>query len=434
MAAASAEIRTSAAAAVSSPRPTVERPTVITHTPADRSAAVTADALYIGPAQFLPGLEPLLAQRRAQGYSVAAVDVAAIYDGWGGGQVSPSAIRNFLRYVMGEGGNLRAVTLVGDATSDPLNYGGHNNPNFVPPYLAMVDKFIGETACESCYAQLDGDDPVSDPLPDLWLGRLPVKSAGELEAVVQKIVGYEQNGITPAAASRLIYVADNFRNADGTLDGAGDFAFAAEQSIALQPASAALERIYYDPAPVTSQQPWHEADARAAYEKTVAALKGGAGFVNYIGHAHYWQWASTDLNADPSYLFGLYDVDSLNNRDALFILLAMTCLTGAFQTPSFSGTTIDERFLLHPDGGSVAVWAPTGFGVAYGHDRLQVGFYRADRQNTAQPVGALVEAGYTTLFTQAGCCQEALHTYALLGDPLTVPQVRYGLQLPLVIK
>ena len=54
-----------------------------------------------------------------------------------------------------------AVSLVGDGSSDPFDYPtrGAKNVNLIPPYLAMVDPWLGETACETCYAQLNGEFP-----------------------------------------------------------------------------------------------------------------------------------------------------------------------------------------------------------------------------------------------------------------------------------
>lgn len=234
----------------------------------------------------------------------------------------------------------------------------------------------------------------------------------------------------------MVFVADNYRDAYGRVDGAGDFAITANAAVAQQPPNAQIERVYFDPSPSHSQAPWREPDPVAAWRKTLDALNRGGGFATYIGHAHQWQWASTDLNAEPPYLLGLYDGDGLTNRGNLPVLLEMTCLTGMFQLPSFNGTTIDERLLLHTSGGAAAIWSSTGFGVAYGHDWLQQGFYSQFWSLAAgdKRLGALTQAGYRTLFTGGVCCQESLRTFLLLGDPLTVPQaaVERNLWLPVL--
>jgi hypothetical protein len=299
----------------------------------------------------------------------------------------------------------------------------------------MVDPWIGETACEPCYARLDGASPLADPLPDLLLGRLPVKSAAELSALASKIVGYETGPLDLSWRSRAVYIADNYRDSNGNVDGAGDFAAFADASAALQPAGVDTRRMYYDPSPSSAGVPWREPDALRAHERTVAMLSDGAGLVNYVGHSHEWQWAVTDPSATPSYLLGLYDPDALTNGDKLPIVLEMTCLTSAFQTPAYSGTTIDERLLLS-QGGAVAIWGPTGLGVAHGHDALQRGFYQAlwAAPPLSAPVGSLAAAGYLELFSHGSCCQDALATFALLGDPLTPARVQAAQRsyLPLI--
>jgi hypothetical protein len=108
----------------------------------------------------------------------------------------------------------------------------------------------------------------------------------------------------------------------------------------------------------------------------------------------------------------------------------MTCLTGAFQTPAFSGTTVDERLLLHENGGAVAVWGSAGLGVSYGHDALQRGFFTHYwGEQPDKRIGALVQAGQLTLFTQGVCCQETLSTFVLFGDPMIQPNVEAAQQI-----
>jgi hypothetical protein len=404
---------------------TLHTPTISAHTPVDLGAPHDADVVYIAPAALQSALAPLIARRQAQGHRAIGVDVQAIYDAWSFGQVAPEAIRSFLRYAAATWPHAPlAVTLVGDGTADPLNYTRHGNSNLIPPYLAMVDPWIGETACETCYAQLDGDDPLSDSLPDIALGRLPVKSAGELEALVAKIIGYETAGGGLDWRSRALFVADNYRDAAGNTDAAGDFAALADQAAALLPPDIEVRRLYYDPA-TQPPSPWREPDSARAYARTRELFSAGAGLAAYVGHSHQWQWAVTDPAADPSYLLSLYDADDLGNAGRLPILLELTCLTSAFQTPAFSGTTIDERLLL-ASGGAAAIWGPTGLGVAHGHDALARGFFTALGQAPpmSATLGQLTSAGYLELFTQGGCCQDTLRTFALLGDPLTPARVQ----------
>lgn len=407
------------------------------HAPADLTAAAGTDIIFITPAIFRDALAPLVAFRQSQGHLVKVVDVQDIYDAWAFGRTSPDAIRNFLRYAAATWTPPPSyVLLVGDGTRDPHNYTGRNNDNFIPPYLAMVDPWMGETACDNCYAQLHGDDPLDDLLPDLAIGRLPVNSVADLNAVIGKIIGYETGPHLPDWLARVVFIADNAFEATGEPDPAGNMWELADAAAARQPAGVDVQRMYYDPSPFTPRPAWHIADPVAAHRRTLELLNAGAGLFTYIGHAHQWQWALTDLAADPPYLLGLYDVDTLTNGSRLPIVLDMTCLTAAFQTPAYSKTVLDERLLLHARGGAVAVWGSTGLGVVWGHDRLEAGF---DAELWRHPpgsvaLGALTAAGYRELFTRGTCCLSAARTFVLLGDPAmrTWVYARSALYLPLI--
>lgn len=414
---------------------TLHAPAVARHTPVDLGRPLDVEALYIAPPEFLAALEPLLAHRRAQGLSVAAVSTQAIYDSWSFGQVSPEAIRSFLRFAAQEWGSApTTAVLVGDGSSDPRDYLGRGNLTRVPPYLAEADPWLGETACDACYTRLHGDDPLVDLPPDLAFGRIPAKSAGELEALVAKILAYEGATAPGLWRATVAFVADN-------PDLGGNFQAAADLSAGLQPAGARINRVYYDP-DAPAGDPVREADPLAALARSMGAFDAGAAVLHYVGHGLQFQWAYTGPPLRPGepddkqHLLGLFGVDELRNGPRLPVVLSMTCLTGSFQIPAFSGTSIDERLVARADGGAIAAWSSTGLGVLFGHDALQRGFYRAlwEAGGTAR-VGELTLAGYVELFSAERCCQESISTFALLGDPLTVLRVDLdvkALSLPLV--
>jgi hypothetical protein len=469
-------------------------PTVMRHDPVVFTEATGATALYIAPAGFIATLEPLLAHRRSQGYTVLAVDVQTIYDAWSYGQVSAEAIRTFLRFAAATWQPTpQAVVLVGDGTWDPHNYEGRAHfTNYIPPYVAPVDPWLGEAACDTCYAQLDGDDPLtgdrSNPdtpffATDLWLGRFPVRDTQELNLLVNKIIRYE-NDTTPAAwRSISIFLADNNiqrldNRGNPVLDPAGDFGrlsdlmvrrqlcavvndpvlcdlsgpnsdlevndqVLADQTTHLsQNAPLQIARYYYDPYPTFAdpdgRQHWRLTGAAETKAATLAALNQGAGLVTYTGHAHHWQWARFDTDPSVDGFVSLFEPDGLINRDQLFIALSMTCLTAQFHKPADSGTVLDERMLLSPNGGAVAVWGPAGLSVVHGHDALQRGFHAAlwAAPPLTAPLGHLIEAGHTELLTTAGCCQDALQTFLLLGDPLTPARVMpvNGIYMPEIVR
>ncbi|WP_322495345.1 C25 family cysteine peptidase [Chloroflexus sp.] len=399
-------------------------PAVARHQPVDVATPRNARAIYIAPRAFLPELEPLLNRRQAQGWAPVALAVEDVFAGWSGGEPDPTAIRQFLRYATATWLTTpEAVILVGDGSSDPRNYLGHGWPSLIPPYLAVVDPWLGETACETCFAQLNGEDPLTESLfqPDLWIGRLPVKTIDELRALVAKLFAYEQS--RGAWQRHTVYLADN-------PDLAGDFAALLDEAIALQPAQTSVTRVYYDPAGPAGRV----AAAVAAREQAFAAFNQGAGLLVYAGHGLQFQWAFTQVEVTDPFLLNVDTATDLRNAPALPMVLSMTCLTGAFQHPSFRGTTIDEALVLNPAGGAIATWSSSGFGVAYGHRQLLIGFVTALwAAEPRSPLGQFVAAGYANL-AASGESRESLYTFLLLGDPLTPVAARplYQVNVPIV--
>jgi hypothetical protein len=415
---------------------TVHTPTVSAYSPVTLPLSLDADVLYIAPAEFHAALAPLVAHRRALGYQVAVVDVQAAYDSWSFGQIAPEAIRSLLRYAVQHGSPAPiAAVLVGDGTIDPHNYFGYNNPNRIPPYLAYADPWLGQVACENCFAQLDGESPLDREadagfLTDIWLGRLSVQNEEQLRQVVNKILYYETADALPAQTYTSLSVADNYIQPSGQKDAAGDFAYfqdlvvvgdPARQIPPLQSDRLPAMRLYYDPRPGGVTDPWREPDAVRARQRVIAAMQRGPRLVTYNGHANHFQWASTQRDLDEPYLFGTNDIYIMRNLDRLSIVLEMTCLTAQFVYPSATGTTIDEHFQRQPDGGAVAIWGSAGYTVAYGQQALLQGFHGRMWQEPVTPVrlGELIQAGYLALFANESCCQETHRVYLLLGDPLT---------------
>jgi hypothetical protein len=416
---------------------TLHQPTITRYQPVTLSAAAGADAVYITPAWLQDELTPLVEHRRQQGYQVAVVDVQAIYDAWSYGQISASAIRDFLRYAVSNWQPApMAAILVGDSTLDPRNYtgvrNGDANVNVLPAYLAPIDPWIIETACENCFAQLDGADPLdteADPsfLDDIAVGRLSVQNKEQLRVVVEKILYYETHVPTEPTA---LYVADNYIQSNGAKDPAGDFAYFSDLIIqgdltkgigAVQPPQIQTRRVYYDPSADGVSRPWREPDGRTARLRVIEEINRGPGLITYNGHGNHLLWATTNPVLEPPYLFNANDVFELKNGARPSILLEMTCFTGQFVFISPSGHTIDERFLRHNNGGAVAVWSSSGLTVAVGHDWMQQGFHRKLWQSPPfqARLGDLITAGYLNLFQATPCCQETRYVYLLLGDPLT---------------
>ncbi len=355
--------------------------------------------LLIGYGDFLPATQPLLDLRSSQGLVVASVDIEDVYDEFSFGLLDPEAIRTFV------GGLVPLpdyVLLVGDGTIDYHNHLGADWHNFVPALAADVDPWLIETVSDHQLA-LVGDDAL--PLPDLHIGRLPVASIAETQAVVAKIIGYEKAPAFGAWSQQVLLVADDS-------DGGGLFAMLSDELYDdwISP-ELAKSRIYlaenasapheYDPA-----EPTQVEAAQAAVQQ---GFTSGKLVINYMGHSSYSQWAMERLLHRD-------DTVDLQNVGRLPVVLSLTCYTGAFQHLPYD--PLDERLLLEPNGGAVAAWGSTGEGVLLGHRYLAQGFHEAIADSDTITIGAAIYGGQAALYNRSiASSLFLLDTYVLLGDP-----------------
>jgi len=356
--------------------------------------ATGADYLIITHPAFADAMGPLADLRRSRGLMVTVVNVLGIYDTYGDGRPDPEAIRRFIADAYANWSPRPVyVLLVGDGSFDPKRYRAESPPTYIPPYLLEVGPAGGETAADNRYVCVDGDDN----LPDLLLGRLPVRSADEARAIVQKIVDYETRPLPGGWNGTVLLVADD-------PDPAGDFPAFSDATAAWVTAPFTVTRRYCVGAKSTED----DCDAETPTMRT--ALLGdwnrGALLIQYFGHSSRHQWARERF-------FHLDDLSSLANNRRYPVVAEMTCFTGAFHRPE---PTLDEELVTRPDAGAVAAWGPTGLGASAGHQRLAAGFFRAVFSDTVGTVGEATLAGKLNL-VGASVGSDLLDTYVLLGDP-----------------
>ena len=238
-----------------------------------------ADYVMIAPADFIPALNGLISLRQAQGLTIAVENVQAIYEAYGDGRPDPAAIRAYLAHAYTAWTPRPTyVVLVGDGSFDPRQYRAGSPPTFIPPYLADVDPWAGETAADNRYVTVDG----ADTLPDMLIGRLPVKTLTETQVVVKKIVQYETNPFPGGWNEQVTFVADN-------ADEAGNFAAASEVlATAYVTSPFTSQRIYFTP-PATT--------ITATRQAVLNQWNAGAFIVQYTGHS---SWATMGRRAIPS--------------------------------------------------------------------------------------------------------------------------------------
>jgi len=372
--------------------------TIALDMPSDlRSVENGADYLMITHRDFYTDVLPLADYySTTQDLRVMVVDVQQVYDEFSGGVVYPAAIRDFLAYAF-ENWVAPAPTyvlLVGDGHFDYKFLSPATNLDwYLPPYLAYEDPWMGETATENRYVSISGDDA----WPDMIIGRFPVNSSAQAQVMVNKSLSYQQAPPAGDWNQRLLFVTDN-------PDDAGNFhTYSDEIADNYVPAPYTSTKVYFGLAPYTAP-----AAAKAAI---LAGISEGRLFVSYIGHAAIPNWAGEQI-------LHVNDVASLTNDDRLPVMLPMTCLEGYFHYKDTGFRSLSENLVRAPNGGAVASWAPTGLGVAEGHDLLEKGLLKAVFYDGVRRLGDATLEGKRYLWDRGGGGhRELVETYVLLGDP-----------------
>lgn len=383
-----------------------------------KSTANGADYIFISHADFLSSIQPLAQLRASAGMRVQVVDVQDVYDEFNHGMLDPEAIRKFLAYTY-ESWQPPApqyVLLVGNG-----NYNIKNSPRyspetiFIPVMMRMVDPWIGMTATDNYFVTLDSNSS----LPSMAIGRLPITSMNQATVLVNKLTNYEQN--TPAGAWRknVTFYTDNAFTSNGSPDQAGNFWDFSDQVAGnnyYMPSPMGTERIYYNPCTNILNNPHCElpypsfSTSNAARTAFINAFNAGRLIINYVGHASPLAWAGESL-------FGIGDLGNLTPGGKLPFMLPMTCYDGYFHEPGQK--SLSEA--LTSQGLAIGSFAPSGLGVAHGHDYLDRGFFEAIMQGGKPRVGQATIAAKVKLYAESGGSSlDLLDTYNLLGDPGTL--------------
>lgn len=340
-------------------------------------AGQLADMIIISHRSFIDAARSLQSFRQSQSMKIALVDVEDIYDEFSYGARSSQAIKDFLARARSSWKSPpRFVLLAGDASFDPRNYLGFGDSDFVPTRFVETD--LLETASDDWFVDFN-----SDSLPDMAIGRLPARTAGEATTMVRKIIGYEAS---PAPES-LLLVAD--RN-DGF-----DFEAADDQIRALLPANLRVEEIRRA-----------ETDDVTAKNLLIEKINEGQKIVNYAGHGSVEIWRGNLLTSA--------DAAGLANSNQLSLFVMMTCLNAYFQ--DVATNSLAEALMKSENGGAVAVWASSSLTEPTAQSLMNQQLYRLllGSGGRAMTIGEATAKAKTAVSDR-----DVRRSWILFGDPAT---------------
>ncbi|MEO5617703.1 MAG: C25 family cysteine peptidase [Candidatus Eisenbacteria bacterium] len=441
---------------------------------------VAGDYLLIVPEGFMAAVQPLVALHRSQGMSVVVAPLESIQDEFNGGRKSSYAIKRFVRYAYNNW-NARFVLLAGDGSEDPRRYFPTSSPDIVPiaKLYGPVPVPVGSTDylpelipsdmwyvwCLNC-----PNPPAAQFKPDLYIGRLPVSTLAQVNAVVAKIVGYENLTGDVSWRQKMLLMADDAYSGVSTFGGPGgstdycrrpgELVFARINTVvdSLIRKSAGLAQTQVDlfnlsyyvpnrsgefttsggPDTCRTNRTVFETRARAtATPELFSRLNAGRMWWNYQGHANEYVMSheSFYVNQAPT-----DDKNRLTNDARPFFFTAFSCHPNSFGrirggNDATFGPAFGEELVVLPNRGAIASWASVGYEQLPADHTKHINVYLAHAMFVNPPRDEVLgDRGSRTVLGEvllsallanyAGRLSFVLErdvavTYALLGDPAT---------------
>lgn len=369
---------------------------------------VAVDYLVVTARRFAssPSLKKLISHRQSQGYHVSLVTVEDLYDAFAAGRYGSQAVKSALQwfYQQSRAPQLKYVLLVGDGCYDRNDAAG-DSLDLVPVHFRQTVRY-GATATDHWYALLSGDDEI----PDVHIGRLPVRTEQELAVVVDKIVHQESDPYNSDWRHRLLFIGGNgqeFRDRASAL--------------AYHTPPAWDSRMLFTIRSPQAFDPFFGSTA-----DLLDYIDEGCAVINFHGHGGGAIWSDNGL-------LQLEDVQRMSNRNRYPLVLSMTCFTGAFEAAT--NQSLADAMLFAADRGASAFFGASGLGWLTNDDLLQQEIMHYFYEHPQQTLGEILDAGkiryYTRYYSDIAVSQ--VIQYNLLGDPaarLPVPQQTLAMTLP----
>jgi len=358
------------------------------------------DALIIAPQAFLEEANKLAwLYKQNAGYEVLVADQQDIFNQFNGGMPDPNAIRLFVRHVFynypsPSGRRLKDVTLFGSGSLDWRNFSGQ---------AAEKNKIIvfqrGTNTSEDFFVDLTGNN-----LPDLGVGRIAVQNHSHSDIFMKKLEKYWNDPTPGTWRNKLLFVADDEHTSSS--DNESIHSVQVEDTSQLMSPAVIVDKLYCFEYPFDSLG--NKPQARNAM---VDAVNDGRLVWYYVGHGAY------DLLGHESY-FRPPDLQLLLNGDKLPLFIAASCDVAKYDY--FSYSSLSERLLWLPNGGSIASLAATRLSSPGPNGSLMEQFLKRIINEHKRPGIALMQA--KQMFASQS---HNNRRYSYLGDPvlpINVPQ------------
>lgn len=342
-----------------------------------------AEYLIISHPNFIVNLQPLVSARQAQ-YTVSVVDVTDLYTQYTYGVFDPDAIRQYIKYAAQNLGT-KYVLLVGGDTYDYHNYTKKNSISFIPSLYVATGSLIRYAPADPLYTDFNGDS-----IPDMPIGRFPVRTAAELDLVIQKTLAYE----TKDYGQTAVFASDK-------IDQGYSFKQISDSMVASLPVGWTVENLSLE-----------NLDLATARTNLFAAMNRGTALVNYTGHSGPADWTFNGL-------FNQADIAKLTNVGRPFVVVQWGCWNNYYVYPNYN--FLVQNFLFTGDNGAAAVLGATSLSTITSEELL--GEILTPKLTTpGMTLGQAIQDAKMQLGLTHPEMLDVLLGWSLMGDPALMIQ------------
>ena len=274
---------------------------------------------FIGSAgnNLLEGLKTTLESEMG---SVDIVDVENIYAQFGYHLFNPEAIKDYIKYAV-ENRGTKYVMLVGGDVYDYRQFENEDAQSFIPSLYAATGNNITYAPVDAKYVDTDDDN-----VPDLAIGRLPVRTVSQLSVLLGKRNDY----VNRTYGGKALLVADTYDEVQQY-----DFGDDADEIEADYLQNFTIEKAYADDLGVS-----------AARAKVKSEIEAGTTLTAFFGHSSTNQWSFNGLFTGP-------DAAGLQNQGKPTVVTQWGCWNAYYVSPNED--SMGHRFMMEGDRGAIAV-------------------------------------------------------------------------------
>lgn len=354
-----------------------------------RSPNNQADYLIISPQQFHNTLQSFVQWRESKSLKVELVDVQNVYSEFQGSSTQSGSIREFVSYAHSNWTkpSPRFVLLIGDV-------------EFIPSFRLKSAIDFDSTLREDSVSVdewLTIDQNEKDFLPDVAIGRFPIKSEDQLKNLISKTMTFEDNFQSSNYTYDYLFLTDD----------EDSYLFENHSENFIQntvPSFYRIKRIH-----MRRTSPYY-----GSRSDLLTAFNQGEVFFSYLGHGSPTKWSKNKILTSDV-------IDSIRFNPRPFILTTVGCSQSFDSSDTLS---IVEKLLAVNSGGAAATIAPTGLTFSSTGEFVIHKLFNNIMRNPNITLGeSLLKLKRDYLQAQDSTDVNTFHRFTLLGDPaLKIPR------------